>query len=236
MFAKERIPEADFQDSAIESTAHLDMRGYSRFCEKYLAMEYRRIVNLFLDRVVLTPGSRVLEIGPGPAWISILLAEKRPDLEITGLELSADMRRIAEENCRSKGVGNIRFIGGDASQMPFESGSFDGVMSNGSLHHWLNPAAVFDEIARVLKPTGGFAVSDGRRDLGLRASLLFQLFSGVAMLDREVPGRQMRRGWYTSICAGYTKSELTALLAQSSLSPWSLDEKLFDLVVYSTGN
>ena len=42
----------------------------------------------------------------------------------------------------------------DAESLPFETGTFDVVYSNGVLHHTPNTRAVVQEILRVLKPGG----------------------------------------------------------------------------------
>ena len=88
---------------------------------------------------------------------------------------------------------------------PFRSlnGSFDAVISNGSLHHWLDPVAVFNGIARLLKPFGILAIQDGRRDLGFGGRLLVHALMTITRLDPSVP-RGMREGWKSSIAAGYT--------------------------------
>ncbi|MBN2195839.1 MAG: methyltransferase domain-containing protein [Polyangiaceae bacterium] len=230
---KPRVPEADETQGAIIDEAQLDMEGYSRFCKRYLAGEYQKLVSFFVNDLGLNPQGRVLEIGPGPGWIGICLAKELPSVGVVGLELSPDMRRVAQRNIQQEGVASFEVVPGDASAMPFEDDSFDGVISNGSLHHWLAPVATFDEVARVLKPEGVFVISDGRRDLSLGAEVLYQLLSGFALLDWSVPGRQMRRGWRTSIEAGYTALELRALLDASRLSIAVVREQLFDVSAHS---
>ena len=50
--------------------------------------------------------------------------------------------------------------------MPFADGSFDLVISYASLHHWRQPAAVINEIMRVLKENGRVIIRDNRRVTG----------------------------------------------------------------------
>jgi len=228
-----RVPEADETLGAITDEPLLDMEAYSRFCKRYLAGEYRELIRFFVDELGVGPRGRVLEIGPGPGWIGIWLAQRLPELEVVGLELSADMRRVATRNRDEAGVANFELVAGDASEMPFEDASFDGVLSNGSLHHWIEPRRTFDEVGRVLKPEGAFLISDGRRDLSLGAEIVYQLMSTVTLLDWSVPGRQMRRGWRTSIDAGYTPDELRTMLRESRLAGAAVREQLFDLVAHS---
>lgn len=230
-----RVPEADETRGAIVDDVALDMEGYSRFCRRYLAGEYRKLIRFVVDELALNREGRILEIGPGPGWIGIWLARQLPQAQVVGLELSVDMRRVAERNRQQEGVANFTLVPGDASTMPFEDDHFDGVISNGSLHHWLDPVATFDEVARVLKPKGVFVITDGRRDLCLRAQFLYQVLSSIALVDPSVPGRQMRHGWRTSIDAGYTPNELRSMLDASRLKTATLREGLFDLMAHSPG-
>ena len=103
--------------------------------------------------------------------------------------------------------------------------SFDVVFGNGTLHHWENPIKVFNEISRVLKSDGVFCISDGRRDIGLGAKVIFHIVKGF------IP-KFMRIGWKTSINAGYTPKELTQLLNQSNLeNKYELKSHLFKTAI-----
>lgn len=45
----------------------------------------------------------------------------------------------------------IEVLEGKASHLPFADGSFDAVVSTGSIHHWKDPTAGLNEAYRVLK-------------------------------------------------------------------------------------
>ena len=47
--------------------------------------------------------------------------------------------------------GLIEVKEGAAAALPFPDGSFDAVVSTGSMHHWKEPTAALNEIHRVLK-------------------------------------------------------------------------------------
>jgi ubiquinone/menaquinone biosynthesis C-methylase UbiE len=237
MAARERVPEADAYGGAIVDAPGMSMEDYSRCMRKYLGGEYRAFIRFLVERLKIKPDGKILEIGPGPGWIGIWLAKALPSSQIVALELSADMRRVAERNRESEGVTNLAFLAGDAAAMSaFQDASFDGVISNGSLHHWTDPAAVFREIDRVLKPNGVVAVQDGRRDIGWFGWLIYYLLSSVMVLDRTIPGKQMRRGWKTSIWAGYTPEELHELLARANLSHWRVEKNTMEVLILSNGS
>ena len=113
---------------------------------------------------------RVLEVGSGNGINLLSLAGAFPDIEFTGLELTQEgveqARRaqsdsaIAEivqaysplETRDPSAVSKIRFVQGDASEMPFEDGSFDLVMTVLAIEQMESiRAAALREIARVTR-------------------------------------------------------------------------------------
>jgi ubiquinone/menaquinone biosynthesis C-methylase UbiE len=213
---KERIPEG----GAIEDTAEWSSEKYSEFMKNKLGREYRNFVNHILKSQVLSPprNAKCLEIGPGPGWIGIWLAEKRPDIQIVGLEPSSDMRRVAKANAESCGIHQrIEFISGVVENLEsFSDGEFDFVFSNESLHHWTDPEKSFSEIKRVLKPEGKIFVKDGKRNLNLREKFV------VNVLGRFM-ARKMWKHWRNSLNASYTRSELLGFLNAVPNHSWKVD-------------
>ena len=124
--------------------------------------EYRRLA----EKVVsLFEGGKLLEIGPGPAYVSIEIAKRLPKVEIIGLEISDTMIEIAKKNAKEHEVSEkITLKKGDASKMPLEDSEFDFVITSGSLHHWKKPTQVVDEIYWVLRPGCRALVSDLMKD------------------------------------------------------------------------
>jgi len=54
----------------------------------------------------------------------------------------------------------IRFVQGDASDLPFPGGHFGCAVLVGVLHHLQDPAPVLGEMARVLRPSGIVILAD----------------------------------------------------------------------------
>ena len=91
-----RIPEGE----AILDQPELTMEELSESFKKRM-WEYRQFVKFLIKDLSIKDYSKVLEIGPGPGWITILLAQANPTLKITGLEISEDIARKVLEHIKS---------------------------------------------------------------------------------------------------------------------------------------
>jgi SAM-dependent methyltransferase len=87
----------------------------------------------------LPAGARVLDLGAGPGSFRA----PRPDLLVVRLDLE-----------RPQTSGDGQYVLADAARMPFATDSFDLVISNHSLEHFLELEATVREVGRILKPDG----------------------------------------------------------------------------------
>lgn len=117
---------------------------------------------------ILNEGSgSVLEVGVGTG---LSLSSYRSDLEVTGIDLSAEMLEKAREKVAKK---NLKHVVGlhemDASDLRFEDNSFDQVVAMYVMTVVPEPETVMRELARVCKPGGHvilvnhFSHDDGMR-------------------------------------------------------------------------
>ena len=166
-------------------------------------------------------GGDILEIGPGPGYVGLELAIRMRPRSLTGCEISPAMLELAEKNAAEYGIP-ARFIQGNAMEMPFEEESFDGVISNGSLHEWEDPVRVFQEIYRVLRQGGRYCITDLRRDTALWKQ---------GFVYASTKPKEMRPGLMTSLRAAYTVSEIRELLSGSELCASSVRKDFFGLCI-----
>jgi ubiquinone/menaquinone biosynthesis C-methylase UbiE len=106
--------------------------------------------------------SKVLEIAPGPGYLSIELA-KLGDYNVTGLDISKTFVEIAKNNADQAGV-KVRFIHGDASNIPLDNERFDFIVCTAAFKNFTKPITALNEMYRVLKPNGKALIIDLRRD------------------------------------------------------------------------
>lgn len=106
-------------------------------------------------------GDRVLEIGPGPGMTTDLLRTRVPRL--TSIELDTALAAALRERLAATAVTNVEVVEGDATDMPFEDGSFSGAVTFTMLHHVPTVElqdAMFRETLRVLRPGGVLVAND----------------------------------------------------------------------------
>jgi ubiquinone/menaquinone biosynthesis C-methylase UbiE len=133
-------------------------RLYDFVSRRVLRRMYRRLAH---DVAAAAPrGAEVLDVGTGPGVLLLELAGLRPDLRLTGVDLSADMIAATTRNLAAHDNATARV--GDVTALPFPDDSFDLVVSSFSAHHWDHPEAAVPELARVLRPGGRLRVYDFR--------------------------------------------------------------------------
>ena len=70
------------------------------------------------------------------------------------------MLDVARANLDALGLANVELIEGEVTALPLASDSVDAAFANMVMHHAEEPAAVLEEMARVVKPGGSVAVVD----------------------------------------------------------------------------
>jgi SAM-dependent methyltransferase len=149
----------------------------------------------------LKEGERVLDLGSG-GGIDVILSARRvgPTGKAFGLDMTDEMLDLAVRNAADAGVTNVEFVRGTIEAVPLPSSTIDVIISNCVINLAADKAAVFREIARVLRPGGRVGVSD------------------IVADDALSPEERAERGSYVSCIAGALSfSEYRAGLAAVGL-------------------
>jgi ubiquinone/menaquinone biosynthesis C-methylase UbiE len=157
---------ARWADGHIERFTEPESRTYARVVAPVLGRLYNRVAEDVVAELGPTHRGRkplVLDLGCGPGDLVVTISRRLRDAQLIGLDRSPSMLLWAGRHATTD--GRIRFLVGDAGDLPFDDESVDLVVSTLSLHHWSAPTEVLAETARVLKP-GGIALL---YDLGLLA-------------------------------------------------------------------
>jgi ubiquinone/menaquinone biosynthesis C-methylase UbiE len=112
------------------------------------------------------PGDRVLDVACGAG---ALVMEVAPTVERTvGVDISEGMLEIARarllDSDGAQSLGHVDFLQGSSDDLPFADESFTAVVCTTALHHFPDPQASIDEMARVLEPGGRLVIGDMCRD------------------------------------------------------------------------
>lgn len=141
--------------------AHWNSRSetYNRFVVNgYRNIREKRSWQKLYSDALGSHGMKVLDVGCGPGILSMQLADS--GFTVTGVDFSEEMLRHARENSEANDL-DIRFINADATDLPFDDGEFDAVVSGYMLWTVSDPAAVISEWYRVLRPGGRLVYVDG---------------------------------------------------------------------------
>ena len=79
---------------------------------------------------------------------------------VTGIDMSEKMLEQAKIRAQAEQILNAEFLEGEAENTPFPDSSFTIVTSRHAPHHFLDVPKFLSEVARVLKPSGRFVMSD----------------------------------------------------------------------------
>ena len=94
-------------------------------------------------------GDRLIEVAAGFGRLADEYAEYE---SVVLFDASAELLDAARE--RLGADPRFEFVLGDAHHLPFESASADAIVCVRAIHNFTDPAAVFAEFARVLRPGG----------------------------------------------------------------------------------
>ncbi|MFV0534659.1 MAG: methyltransferase domain-containing protein [Cumulibacter sp.] len=129
----------------------------------------------------LQSGMRVLDVGCGPATITIDIARLVAPGEIIGIEPSEEVLDLARSNAAdAESPDSLRFQRADVYALPFTDDSFDVVHAHQVLQHLSDPVAALVEMRRVCAPGGVVAA----RDADYGAMTWFPEVAGISQWQR----------------------------------------------------
>jgi ubiquinone/menaquinone biosynthesis C-methylase UbiE len=115
-----------------------------------------------LDRLVALaapqPDWHVLDVATGAGHTAYAFAPHVARVWAT--DITDEMMRLVRAEAEKRKLANVRVAYAKAEALPFEDGVFDLVTCRIAPHHFDSIAAFLDEVRRVLKPDGAFALVD----------------------------------------------------------------------------
>lgn len=117
---------------------------------------HRPVGEQAIEKMLVPHEARVLDVGCGSGWAARLLAQKAKDGRVTGIDISDEMVRLAQET--SSTFANLTYQVASAERLPFADGDFTHAFSMESLYYYADMSAALTEIRRVLA-AGGLLVT-----------------------------------------------------------------------------
>jgi release factor glutamine methyltransferase len=147
----------------------------------------------------LPAGARVLDVGTGSGAVALALKDERPDLQVSGSDISSAALELAEVNAQALGL-DVQWLHADL--LSDVTDSFDAILSNPPYVAESDRAALAPEIVRHEPAQALFAGPDG---LSVIRALLDQLAAlpDVRFLGLEVGAGQAQPVAELTSAAGF---------------------------------
>jgi len=200
----ERTPEPELMDSPeqVEAYASADF-----------AEAHDQLIDAFRARFPDASPRRAIDLGCGPADVTVRFARAFPNCEVLGVDAGPNMlaagRRAVEEAGLADRVA-LREARLPRAELPH--GAFDAVISNSLLHHLTDPGALWQTVRAVGAPGAAVLVMDLKRPASEAAAReLIQRHAGDAPAV-------LRDDFDSSLHAAYEPDEVCTQLAEAGLA------------------
>ena len=172
-------------------------------------------------------GASVLEIAPGPGYLSIELA-KLGKYNIVGWDISKDFVEIARKNAKAAGV-EVDFREGNAADIISPDSRFDFIICTAAFKNFKEPLKALNEMHRVLKPGGTALIIDMNKNASkeqLEASTREMGEKGLEAFFMQVTFKYfLKKG-------AYRKDEFMGLISQTAFKNYDVKEKDISLFAH----
>lgn len=142
-----------------------------------------------LQQVILPKTAVMLDVGCGGGRTVSRLSALAPEGRVVGLDLSAASTAVAQDtNVEDIRAGRVQILQGSVAALPFSQSAFDLVTAVETHYYWPNLSADVNEILRVLKPGGTFAlIAETYRGGPLRLlyGIIMPLIQAAFLSDEE---------------------------------------------------
>lgn len=133
-------------------------RAAEKLIAAYQTPEMMRQRDATLQRLSLTPGERVIDIGCGPGFLcESIAASVGPTGRVVGIDISEELIDFA---IKDRSSGSVEYRVGSAINLPAEPAQFDVAVSTQVIEYVADADAVLREMFRVLRPGGRAFIVD----------------------------------------------------------------------------
>jgi len=206
----DRIPEPELMDDEAQARA---------YAEADFEDPHSMFVQLFGERFAdLRVEGSVLDLGCGPADVTIRFARAYPDCRVHGVDGSQAMLKHGCAALEREGLKpRVRLIHAYLPSAALAGRGDDIVISNSLLHHLADPSVLWRAVKSAARPGAAVFVMDLMRpDSEAQVRALVQTYA-------EGEPEVLRRDFHNSLLAAYTPEEVRAQLAAAELNTLSVE-------------
>jgi SAM-dependent methyltransferase len=202
--AMERVPEPELMEEEAQARA---------YAEADFSEPHGRFVELLLARLPDLPSSgSALDLGCGPADVTLRVARALPGWTVDGLDGSAAMLHYGVRAVVRAGLaGRVALKRIRLPDDPAPRPRYELVFSNSLLHHLADPAVLWRSLLRCVDAPGRVFVMDLLRPASREEA--------TGLVDRHAAGEPeiLRRDFLSSLLAAYRIEEVRDQLARAGL-------------------
>ncbi len=204
-----RVPEPELMDRWEQAQA-------------YAEADFNEPHSMFVERFRLAfPGveatGHALDLGCGPADISIRFARSFPKCSVYGVDADPNMLRLGRAAVARAGLSErVQLTRGHLPDWKPRQRSFDTILSNALLHHLPDPMSLWRTVRELSRPGTRVLMMDLCRPASPEAAA--DLVQRYAATEPEV----LKQDFYNSLCAAYRPSEVREQLVRAGLAELEL--------------
>jgi ubiquinone/menaquinone biosynthesis C-methylase UbiE len=206
---------ARWYDNNTRKSRLTEMKEYAKEASKYLH-----------------DGCSVLEVAPGPGYLTIELAKLDICNKIIGLDISKDFVEIAKRNAKeARVIEVVEFRHGNVADMHFPDNSFDFIICTAAFKNFKEPLRALNQMCRVLKSGGNALIADMNRDASNQ-----QIEDYIKSIEAKGMGKLFMRLIFKYFLrnGAYTKDEFTNLISKTAFKQYDIREKGMGFYIHLT--
>lgn len=200
----ERIPEPELMDAPDQALAYA-CADFSEPHDAFVA-RFRRCFPDFA-------GGAVLDLGCGPADVTIRFARAWPQAHLTGVDGAEAMLALGRQAVAASGLaGRIRLLHRCLPVASLEGSPYAAIISNSLLHHLAQPAVLWDTVRAAAAARAAVFVMDLLRPPSRDAA------AALVTLHAAGAPEVLCRDFFNSLLAAFRPDEVRAQLAAAGLT------------------
>lgn len=171
---------------SIEFRQQADLRAYCEMIDQLRWSDNERWAQRFYE-FQLPKGSKVLDAGCGIGVCARYYA--RNGYDVHAIDIAPRAVEITKRSFELFGLEGTIVVG-DVERLPYPDDCFDGLVSNGVIHHTPNTEQAVEEFYRVLKPGGVASCCIYYRNVLLRPPLWMLVKRLLPLVVKKQEGRE----------------------------------------------